>query len=1043
MRKILAIDDQKDNLISIKAIIETHIPNSKVFTVLSGKEGIKTAQEESPDVILLDIIMPKMDGYEVCERLKSNESTKHIPIVMITAIKTDSKSRIKALNCGADAFLSKPIEENELCAQIKVMLRIKESEDKLREEKNQIRNSLIESEEKYKVLYENAPLPYQSLNEDGSFKDVNPAWLSTLGYQRNEVIGKYYKDFLHPDWQAHFETNFPAFKKRGYVHDVNFKIRHKKGHYIDISFEGCIGYHPDGSFKHTYCVFQDITERKKSEEKLLNLYAWQEAIFEGSRDAIFVSNVDSQFIMVNKAACLLTAYTKEELLQMKIPDLHEIQDLEAYSLFHDQIMNGEELLSESRILKKNGQKVQTEFNNSRIKIGDQYYMHTSARDITERKQIEKALIESEEKHRTITETIPGVVYECDMDWTFLFVSSGFKELTGYPVSDIINNNVRSYVSLMFEDDIKRITPSLDESLKRKDQFYFSEYKLKIKSRKVVWVHDSVRILYDMEGKAIGYKGVLLDITKRKKTEKELLIAKEKAEESETKYKNALSQANQFVKILDNMPSHIYIKNKKRQYTYANKICLNLFNKTKESIFGSIDKEFFPPETCKQLREIDKKILENGLSTNEEVPVTLDDGSCINYLEMKFPLYDENGEIKGLCGISTDISELKQTQIDLQEAKEKAEESDRLKSAFLANMSHEIRTPMNGILGFTDLLKEPKLSGKEQEKYIGVIKSCGNRLLNTVNDLIDISKIEADQMQVSVSEVDINKLNEDIFTFFRVEAQKKKLQLSLSRSSQTNDIILSDQEKLYSILTNLIKNAIKFTQKGSIDFGYQKKGNDLQFFVKDTGIGIPKEILETIFDRFIRSGLDDDNYEGSGLGLSISKAYVEMLGGKIWLESEEGVGSQFYFTIPCKTVKSKVSENKEVDTETKSTDTIKNLKILIAEDDIAADDLLSILVRDISKEIIHTKSGVEVVELCRNNPDIDLVLMDILLSEMNGYEATKQIRKFNKDVIIIAQTAYALAGDREKSIEAGCNEYISKPINKEELFEKIEKCLGKD
>ena len=376
------------------------------------------------------------------------------------------------------------------------------------------------------------------------------------------------------------------------------------------------------------------------------------------------------------------------------------------------------------------------------------------------------------------------------------------------------------------------------------------------------------------------------------------------------------------------------------------------------------------------------------------------------------------------------------------AKEKSEESDRLKSAFLANMSHEIRTPMNGILGFTDLLKKPKLSGEEQEKYIGVIESSGQRLLNTVNDLIDISKIEAGLMKVSVSEVNLNKLLEQLFTFFNVETQLNGLQLILSTAPLGEDIvILSDQDKLYSILTNLIKNAIKYTQSGSIDFGFERKGQDLQFSVKDTGDGISNERLGVIFERFIRGEDNKAFSEGSGLGLSISKAYVEMLGGKIWVESEKGVGSQFYFTIPYKTAMTKLTSTKEVSSKAKSQ--LKDLKILIADDEETGFALLEAFLENVSTDLLRAVTGFETLELCRKNSDIDLILMDINMPEMDGYEATRQIREFNKEVIIIAQTAYAISGDRAKSIQAGCNEYISKPIDKQELLEKMEKCLIKN
>jgi signal transduction histidine kinase len=240
---------------------------------------------------------------------------------------------------------------------------------------------------------------------------------------------------------------------------------------------------------------------------------------------------------------------------------------------------------------------------------------------------------------------------------------------------------------------------------------------------------------------------------------------------------------------------------------------------------------------------------------------------------------------------------------------KAEESDRLKSAFLANMSHEIRTPMNGILGFAELLSQPGLTGETQQNYIRIIEKSGTRMLNIINDIVNISKIEAGLMKVNWQESNINEQIEYIYTFFKPEVEGKGMQISFRNSLPSKESVIStDREKLYAILKNLVKNAIKYSKIGSIEFGYSlRRAHDnlsisleLEFFVKDTGIGIPKDRQDAIFERFIQADITDKNaYQGAGLGLSISKAYVEMLGGKIWVESEPEVGSCFYFTLPYK------------------------------------------------------------------------------------------------------------------------------------------------
>ncbi|HCY00162.1 MAG TPA: hypothetical protein DG754_08490 [Bacteroidales bacterium] len=295
-------------------------------------------------------------------------------------------------------------------------------------------------------------------------------------------------------------------------------------------------------------------------------------------------------------------------------------------------------------------------------------------------------------------------------------------------------------------------------------------------------------------------------------------------------------------------------------------------------------------------------------------------------------------------------------------------------------------------------------------------------------------------EFAITDININEQIKSICRFFRLEAEQKGLHLSFKNGlNSTEALIGTDREKLYAVLTNLVKNAIKFTQTGSIELGYNLKNKLLEFYVKDTGQGISEEHIKVIFERF-RQGNQSLNqtYEGSGLGLAISKAYVKMLGGKIWVESKVGQGTTIRFTIPYINGTNKPHQTVAEEEEIKAT---QNLEVLVVDDEETSQRLFDIMIRPFSTNYFQAVNGHEAVEICRQNPGINLILMDINMPIMNGYEATRQIRKFNKEVVIIAQTAYALSGDREKAIKAGCSNYISKPIDHLELISLINQYLS--
>lgn len=367
--------------------------------------------------------------------------------------------------------------------------------------------------------------------------------------------------------------------------------------------------------------------------------------------------------------------------------------------------------------------------------------------------------------------------------------------------------------------------------------------------------------------------------------------------------------------------------------------------------------------------------------------------------------------------------------ELLRAKERAEESDRLKTAFLANMSHEIRTPMNGILGFTELLRESDLSVEEKDKYIEIIQQSGHRMLNTVNDIIEISKIETGLMSLNPVTFDINKVLEELTSFFQPEAKKKSIRLFIEKSiSEKKATVTMDRHKYESILSNLIKNAIKYTNGGEIKTGYLSKKGKIEFYIIDTGMGISVERQKAVFDRFVQADIEDKKaLGGSGLGLSIAKAYAEAIGGELWLErSVPGSGSEFRFRLPSDDARDydwhRISKGLD-----KTEDSLNGLTVLVVEDDEVSYDYLTKLLTNIADEIFWAKDGLEAVEMVKNKTHIDVVLMDMLMPRMNGFEATKEIREFNKNIVIIAQTALALASEKAKILASGCDDYISKPV----------------
>ncbi len=477
------------------------------------------------------------------------------------------------------------------------------------------------------------------------------------------------------------------------------------------------------------------------------------------------------------------------------------------------------------------------------------------------------------------------------------------------------------------------------------------------------------------------------------------------------------------------------------------------------VVKSINKEFtrlFGYEESEAIgKNIDEMIVPRYLSdegvrntnralTNERVEMESvrqhKNGMLIDVSILVTPIFIEGG-IVGAYGIYRDITDRKRIEKSLIIAKEKAEESDRLKSAFLSNMSHEIRTPMNAILGFSGLRSDPESSEEEKNEYIEIIKERGNDLMRIISDIIDVAKIESGQLKISIKDCKVNRLLEDIHTTFTQIKQKQgKNNVDLIIHLEVPDhefTILTDPQRLRQVITNLVENALKFTESGAIEFGYAIKedvgiGKSIEFFIEDSGIGIPQEMHAVIFERFRQ--VDDSHtrtYGGTGLGLTICKNLTHLMGGELNLQSEVGKGTRFTITLPMWTISSQREEPAEDKTKTKERDW-KEKVILIAEDEESNYTFLEHVLKRTGVKLLWAQNGMEAVNIAQTEK-IDLILMDIRMPGMDGYEATEIIKKGNKSLPIIAQTAYALKGEKELSIGSGCDAYISKPIDIIELM----------
>lgn len=800
---------------------------------------------------------------------------------------------------------------------------------------------------------------------------------------------------------------------------------------------------PSGN-KQVLAFIRNVTARKLSDKELSEKDHLLKSIAENSPNIIYIFDVEQKRnIYINRSLSKVLGYTDSEFSDQDagfFETLMHPEDMQQFEKFYEQVKDCPDdfiFNFEYRIKHKNGtwrwlkgsEKVFA------IENGTLKSLIGTVQDVTAEKHADEIIRQNEQKYRLIAENTSDGILSINAANQIVYVSPSYKRQLGYSEEETLTHSSDFIYKTIHPDDRDRVFKIIFDAIALHQEDLEYKYRVKHKDGHYIWREDHAHFSYDNYGNYKGANVVCSDITRNVEAEQLL-------RESEEKFRLIAENTSDTITLLD--------MNLKTTYVSPGIFKLRGFT-PEEAIQHSLE-QILTPDSLRLVNELFtekiQSVLADNVDTSDFTPLELEqyhkNGSTV-WVELTYSLLrNQQNLTTGFVAITRDISQRKLTEKELIQAREKAEESDRLKSAFLANMSHEIRTPMNGILGFAELLREPGLTGEQQQEYLKIIKKSGDRMLNIINDIVDISKIESGMMNLTLSTVNVNDLIEYIFTFFKPETDRKNLQFNHSALLPAQQVTIeTDKEKLYAILINLVKNAIKYTNVGTIEFGYRIEYRSevrvMLFYVSDTGSGIAKERQSAIFERFIQADIHDHKaQQGAGLGLSITKAYVSMLSGEIWVESELNRGSIFSFTLPYKPAVQSSTSDKDVLVNDMPLALVKKLKILIAEDEETSEMLMSILLKSIAASFILVQTGSDAVEAMQQNPDVDLVLMDVKMPLMDGYEATRRIRTFNAGVVIVAQTAYALSGEYEKAKAAGCTDFISKPVNKDKLLGIINK-----
>ena len=856
----------------------------------------------------------------------------------------------------------------------------------------------------YKSLFNSSFLGFFYYDMNGVILDCNEKFVDIMGSTKEQLIGFSMLDYLtNKKLLAQIRRSLNG--EQGFYDGKYRSLTSNRTGFGKAMFQGILDENnqPNGGFG----ILEELTAHKEQEKQLELLSKASEQ----SPSIEVITDKDHKITYVNRQFTKVTGYTLADVKNTKSKFLADPSEKEKIKAIDKELKKSHYWEGELKNKTKSGDHFLFSFRMSAI-VSDEgeitNYIIVGS-DVTQQRR-------TQVQFRNLLSNLPGMAYRCRNipQWPMVFLSEGATRLTGYTPDELFGEI--DYGQLIIPQDRDYVWEEVQKQIHNNEPFEIT-YRIRRKDGKMIWVWERGRVAERISNETF-LEGIISDISNLKKTELALRKSENQLKEQGRRYRS-MFLSNSSVMILVDPAGGAIID--------ANKAAVEFYGYSKEQL------------TNMNLSDINAD--ENSKEREEHLKEAYDDQR--QYFQFKHQLAD--GTIKDvevysstikldnndfLFSVIHDITDRLKAERELVKAKEKAEESDRLKTAFLATMSHELRTPLNSIIGFSDLIPVEE-NREEINRFAENINSSGVTLLDMIDDVFEMSRMEAGNFQLrnecfKLSELMSALKNEAQTIAKNYNRENIEIILNVPDTNYDNIFLNSDRTKLYQVFINLIKNALKFTEEGSVEIGAQAANNDITFHVKDTGMGIPEEKQVSIFERFRQ--LDESNtrkHGGTGLGLSISKEIVEKMGGIIWVESEPEKGSKFSFRIPG-IVQEEVSP--EVNKTADNHYDWRNLTILMAEDEESNQVLIREVLKKTGVTLETVTTGREVMDWIEEHPLPDAILMDIKMPEVDGLEATRYIKKRYSEVPVIAMTALVFEEEEKKIKEAGCEEYIKKPIN---------------